>query len=52
MYKRQVIIGETVYTVEDIGSSVDGHTVDLYFSSHQEALAYGVKKQEVFQAIE
>jgi len=26
--------------------------VDLYFSSHQEALAYGVKKQEVFQAIE
>ena len=59
VYKRQVlplgtkvIIGETVYTVEDIGSSVDGHTVDLYFSSHQEALAYGVKKQEVFQAIE
>ena len=48
----KVIIGETVYTVEDIGSSVDGHTVDLYFSSHQEALAYGVKKQEVFQAIE
>ena len=48
----KVIIGETVYTVEDIGSGVDGHTVDLYFSSHQEALAYGVKRQEVFQAIE
>lgn len=47
----KVIIGETVYTVEDIGSGVDGHTVDLYFSSHQEALDYGVKKQEVFQAI-
>ena len=47
----KVIIGETVYTVEDIGSGVDGHTVDLYFSSHQEALDYGVKKQEVFQAV-
>ena len=47
----KVIIGETVYTVEDIGSGVDGHTVDLYFSSHQEALDYEVKKQEVFQAI-
>ena len=46
-----VIIGETVYTVEDIGSGVDDHTVDLYFSSHQEALDYGVKKQEVFQAV-
>lgn len=48
----KVIIGETVYTVEDIGSGVDGHTVDLYFSSHQDALDYGVKNQEVFQAVE
>lgn len=47
----KVMIGDTVYTVEDIGSGVDGHTVDLYFSSHQEALDYGVKRQEVFQAI-
>lgn len=47
----KVMIGETVYTVEDIGSGVDGHMIDIYFSSHQEALSHGVKKQEVFQAI-
>lgn len=48
----KVMIGDTVYTVEDIGSGVDGHKIDIYFSSHQEALNHGVKKQEVFQAVE
>lgn len=48
----KVMIGDTVYTVEDIGSGVDGHKVDIFFGSHQEALAHGVKKQEVFQVIE
>lgn len=47
----KVIIGETVYTVEDTGSAVDGRTVDLYFSSHQKALDYGVEQVEVYQAI-
>lgn len=48
----KVMIGDTVYTVEDIGSGVDGHKVDIFFGSHQEALDHGVRKQEVFRVIE
>lgn len=47
----KVIIGDTVYTVEDIGGNVDGHVVDLYFASHQDALNYGVKRLEVFETV-
>lgn len=44
----KLIIGNTVYTVEDIGSSVDGRTLDIFFNSHSEALEYGRQSVEVF----
>lgn len=48
----KVMIGDTVYTVEDIGGGVDGHKVDIYYATHQEALAHGKSEQEVFTVIE
>ena len=44
----RLMINGTIYTVEDIGSSVDGHKVDIYYASHEEAVAHGTKQEEVF----
>lgn len=44
----KLMIGDTVYTVEDIGSSVNGRKLDIFFDSHAEALEYGRKSVEVF----
>ena len=41
-------IGDVVYTVEDKGSSVRGNVVDIFYSSHQEALDKGTYTAEVF----
>lgn len=35
-------------TVEDTGSGINGHTLDLYMDSHQDALEWGVQEVEVF----
>lgn len=44
----KIRIGETIYTVEDIGSSVNGNKVDIYYDSHEDAWAHGLQQQEVF----
>lgn len=44
----KLIIGDTVYTVEDIGSGIDGRKLDIFFSSHSDALNYGRQSVEVF----
>lgn len=41
-------IDGTVYTVEDKGSFVNGNILDIYYGSHQEALAKGTYTAEVF----
>lgn len=41
-------IDGTVYTVEDKGSSVNGNILDIFYGSHQEALAKGTYTAEVF----
>lgn len=33
----KVFVGDTVYTVEDIGSAVKGKMIDIYFSTMEEA---------------
>lgn len=48
----QVMIDGEIYTVEDIGSSVDGNKVDIFFSSHEEALDFGRQSKEVFEVVE
>lgn len=44
----KVIIDDIVYTVEDKGSSVVGNRIDIYYDSHEEAVAHGLKEVEVF----
>lgn len=44
----KVIINDIVYTVEDKGSNVAGNHIDIYYASHEEAVAHGVQEVEVF----
>lgn len=44
----KVRIGDTIYTVEDKGSSIIGNMIDIYYASHEEAMAHGRTEQEVF----
>ena len=39
-----IMINGHEYIAEDTGSAVDGNHVDVYFSSHAEAKAFGMKK--------
>ena len=41
-------IGDTVYTVEDMGSGISGNILDIFYASHQEALNNGIWYSEVF----
>jgi 3D (Asp-Asp-Asp) domain-containing protein len=41
-------IDGVVYTVEDKGSSVNGNILDIFYGSHEEALAKGTYTAEVF----
>ncbi|NBH70805.1 hypothetical protein D3Z51_01935 [Clostridiaceae bacterium] len=44
----RVRIGNTVYTVEDKGSAIQGHKIDIFYDSHEKARAHGRTSQEVF----
>lgn len=44
-------IGGIVYTVEDMGSGIDGNRLDIYFDTHEEALDYGLQDVEVFAVL-
>ena len=44
----KVIINDIVYTVEDKGSSVIGNHIDIFYASHEEAVAHGIQEAEVF----
>lgn len=44
----QVMIDDCVYTVEDTGLSPYDNWIDIYFDSHDEALAYGMQIKEVY----
>ncbi len=44
----RLMIGDTIYTVEDIGSNVIENKIDIFYSTHEEALAHGTTTEEVF----
>ena len=48
-YGSQVVIDGVVYTVEDCGSGVKGNHIDIFFSTHAKALAYGTKTVKVYK---
>lgn len=48
-YGTQVVIDGIVYTVEDCGSGVCGNHIDIFFSTHERALAYGRRSVKVYK---
>lgn len=48
-YGTQVVIGGAVYTVEDCGSGVRGNHIDIFFATHEQALAFGRRTMQVFR---
>lgn len=48
-FGTQLMIGGNIYTVEDTGWSPYGESwIDIFFDSHDSALAYGVREVEVY----
>lgn len=43
-----LLINGHEYVAEDTGSAVDGKHIDIYFSSHSQAKAFGMQKGEVY----
>lgn len=43
----KVKIGKTIYRAEDTGSAIKGKRIDVYYSSHRQASAHGVKYQKI-----
>ena len=39
-FGSQIVMNGQVYTVEDRGSAIRGHRIDIYFASHQEVYRY------------
>ena len=48
----KLMIDGVTYTVEDMGSNVNGNHIDIFYDSHEEALGHGKKTQEVFSVVE
>lgn len=48
-FGTQVVIDGIVYTVEDCGSGVNGNHIDIFFATHEDAMAYGTKKVKVYK---
>lgn len=48
-FGTQVVIDGIVYTVEDSGSGVRGHHIDIFFATHAKALAFGRKTVKVYK---
>ena len=47
-YRTEVIINGHTYKAQDCGGAIKGNRIDIYFSSHKDALEFGVKYAEVF----
>lgn len=47
-YGSQVKINDTIYVAEDCGGAIVDNRVDIFFNTHQEALAFGIRYTEVF----
>ncbi len=44
----RLMINDIIYTVEDVGSSVHGNKIDIFYATHQEAWDHGINEEEVF----
>ena len=44
---KKVKIGNIIYRAEDTGGAIKGKRIDVYYSSHRQASAHGVKYQNI-----
>ena len=47
-YGTQIIINNHIYTVEDTGGAITGNHIDLYYDTHEEAVAFGKQQLNVY----
>ena len=47
-FGTKVYINGHEYEVQDVGGAIKENSIDIYFESHQEALEFGVKYEEVY----
>lgn len=50
-YRTEVVIDGKTYKAQDSGGAIKGNRIDIYFSSHQAALNFGVQYAEVFKVV-
>lgn len=48
-FGTKIEIDGCIYVVEDRGGAIKGNKIDVYFSSHSEALNFGVKHKEIYR---
>lgn len=48
-FGTQVVIDGVVYTVEDCGSGVVGNHIDIFFATHESAIAFGKRSVSVYK---
>ena len=47
-FGTEIIIGDTVYVVEDRGGAIKGNKIDIFVSDHQTALENGRHSETVY----
>lgn len=47
-FGTEVVINGETYVAEDTGSAINGYKIDVYMTSHEAALKFGVQYAEVF----
>ena len=50
-FGTEIRLNGDTYTVQDTGGAIKGNRIDLYFDSHEDALAFGVQKLNVEKKI-
>lgn len=51
-FGTQLVINGQVYTVEDRGSAISGNRIDIFFSTHEEAIAFGRQTAAVYRLVQ
>lgn len=51
-FGTQLNINGMIFTVEDRGGAINGQHLDIYFNSHEEALAFGMRTVPVFLVVQ
>lgn len=51
-FGTQFVINGQIYTVEDRGSAINGNRIDIFFDSHDAALAFGRQTASVYRVVQ